>query len=47
MNVFVHLGTIIEGFGSRGKETFLGGNVLLRAGWGLEQGWLAEYALIE
>ena len=47
MKGFHLVGTIFEGFGSRGKENFLGGNVLLRAGWGLEQGWLAEYALIE
>ena len=47
MKGFHLVGIIFEGFGSRGKEKFLGGNVLLRAGWGLEQGWLAEYALIE
>ena len=47
MKGFHLVGTIFEGFGSSGKENFLGGNVLLRAGWGLEQGWLAEYALIE
>ena len=49
MHVFVHVGIIIEG-AARARCRRLGGAaelVKICVDWGLEQGWLAEYALIE
>ena len=47
MNVFVHLGSIIEG--AAGARCRRGAAELVKIflDWGLGQGWLAEYALIE
>ena len=47
MHVFVHVGIIIEGAARAGGRRGAAELVKICLDWGLEQGWLAEYALIE